>query len=636
MDDEDLAEAEEARRLQTSESFAGLGSTANDITLKEGAMDILKAGGETIGIKLLRRMGWRDGQGIGARVRRKARHDDTDDHGSSEKTYDFAPDNSAMVSLVRKDDHKGLGFEGESKLTEPTTDIERLNPAAGPVRSSSGADVGLSLIPANVRKSNKKGAARGGFGVGILNDNGSDDEDPYQMGPQIAYNRIIGGDKKKKNHSIGEKTTVSSANPLLRSKPIFISKKANNLNVSAGSRRCQDGRLPLDGFMFPQDTATLGSGDGRYVMYAPPQIPKDWKSSKQPNLPQDTKRYLSQAEAAKSQNLDPKARASLLGEALLPGKSVFDFLSPSARDRIASASGKNNLPAARAEPAPKGFALTEKEKQKELWSLVPTLDKNVAIQALGRGVGGWMPYAEDEAKRTRYRAFLELQAGLRAALAERPAAMAKDEWVTELNEFAHAAQIFKPMTGMMATRFTSSKASPKLASDTPETSDEQHLLSKPSERPEDAAEAAAKVGMYGPMTRSVQQYFPSRLLCKRFNVKPPAHVQLDQRRPPDDPSGVGVDDRKSFQSAGYQTHSAALPSTKLELVSKEALKDIMEESGARQQAPTETSIDAEAALDGKAGNIVVDAERNEALESARPGDAVFKAIFGSDDEDEDD
>ena len=34
---------------------------------------------------------------------------------------------------------------------------------------------------------------------------------------------------------------------------------------------------------------------------------------------------------------------------------------------------------------------------------------------------------------------------------------------------------------------------------------------------------------------------------------------------------------------------------------------------------------------------VVDVERNEALEGERPGDAVFRAIFGSDDdEDEDD
>ena len=32
---------------------------------------------------------------------------------------------------------------------------------------------------------------------------------------------------------------------------------------------------------------------------------------------------------------------------------------------------------------------------------------------------------------------------------------------------------------------------------------------------------------------------------------------------------------------------------------------------------------------------MVEPERNEALEAERPGEAVFKAIFGSEDEDED-
>ena len=37
-----------------------------------------------------------------------------------------------------------------------------------------------------------------GIGIGILNDTGSDDEDPYEIGPRISYNRVIGGEKKKK------------------------------------------------------------------------------------------------------------------------------------------------------------------------------------------------------------------------------------------------------------------------------------------------------------------------------------------------------------------------------------------------------------------------------------------------------
>ena len=35
-------------------------------------------------------------------------------------------------------------------------------------------------------------------------------------------------------------------------------------------------------------------------------------------------------------------------------------------------------------------------------------------------------------------------------------------------------------------------------------------------------------------------------------------------------------------------------------------------------------------------SAVIDTDRNEALEQERPGQALFKAIFGSDDEDSDD
>jgi len=39
MDEEDLADAEEDRRVQTSEDFAGLGSTASERAQKDGLMD---------------------------------------------------------------------------------------------------------------------------------------------------------------------------------------------------------------------------------------------------------------------------------------------------------------------------------------------------------------------------------------------------------------------------------------------------------------------------------------------------------------------------------------------------------------------------------------------------------------------
>src|SRR5271169_3114501 len=94
--------------------------------------------------------------------------------------------------------------------------------------------------------------------------------------------------------------------------------------------------------------------------------------------------------------------------------------------------------------------------------------------------------------------------------------MSADEWNRELAEFVRAAMVFKPMSRVMASRFTSSSSSlpPSSEGNTP-------MLSIPTEKPEDPAVAAAKLNMYGYMTRSTTEFFPTRLLCKRFNVKDP-------------------------------------------------------------------------------------------------------------------
>lgn len=81
MDEEDLAEAEEARNLQTADAFAGLGTASEKRSQDDNFMDILKTSGETMGAKLLKKMGWREGQGVGPKIRRKARLDEDRDPG---------------------------------------------------------------------------------------------------------------------------------------------------------------------------------------------------------------------------------------------------------------------------------------------------------------------------------------------------------------------------------------------------------------------------------------------------------------------------------------------------------------------------------------------------------------------------
>jgi G patch domain-containing protein 1 len=267
------------------------------------------------------------------------------------------------------------------------------------------------------------------------------------------------------------------------------------------------------------------------------------------------------------------------------------------------------------EKAPKGFETSDSQKRKDLWDLVPKLDKQTAVQALTRAVSGWMPYSEDEQKRARYRTFLEVRAGVRDSLPDRVPGSSTDDWVNEMQEFARAAEVFKPMSGIMASRFTSASSGPKVASDAPHSSADSPL-SRPIEKPDPPAVAAAKIGMFGQMTRSSISFYPSRLLCKRFNVKPPSHVQLD---PGEHPGGSESVPGTRFQSGGYQTDAA----TRKELVSQEVMNMILMESGRQPQPPVEAPP-----------VRAVEPERNEALEAERPGDAVFKAIFGGDDETE--
>ncbi|TVY56746.1 G patch domain-containing protein 1 [Lachnellula cervina] len=600
MDEEDIADAAEAQRVETANGFAGLGTTQDDAARRGALIDLFRTEGDTVGIKLLKKMGWKEGQGVGPKIRRKARLDGVERAGDENNTMHlFAPENTHMISFVKKNDHKGLGFEGETKLAPSD------GPGSDTVKSDDEDDVKTNLLGPKAANSKlkKKQAVRGGIGIGILNDTGSDDEDPYEIGPRISYNRVIGGDKKKKKPANG------SVNPLLKSKPVFISKKTAMAKAAIGFRKCHDGRLPLDGF-------TLSSSDEFSSIiqsageYAPPEIPKDWKSSKEPKLG-STGAYLSTADAAKASKLDPKSRAAILGEAALPGKSVFDFLSPAARDKLASASGKSNLPAALGE-IPAGYAMTEEERQKEFLAQIPKIDKYTADAALSRGASGFMPYSEDESKRSRYRAYLENQAGINPNLPEKAPGISKHDWLKELNEFANCAQIFKPMSGMMATRFTTSTTAPKLASDAPDSS--TSLLSKPEPKPEDPAQQAAKLGMYGPMTRSSTDWYPTRLLCKRFNVKPPAHVRPG--------------------STQHADEGAATRNTAPDLVSRNAIDEMMRNQnwdvGTRSSQPTETVP----VITEVPKEVVIDVERNEALEGQKAGEAVFKAIFGDDSDDD--
>ena len=594
MDDEDLADAAEAQKLETAQSFAGLGTDSSSQSANNDIIGLLTQGGHTMGHKLLQRMGWKQGQGIGPKVRRSARLGTaTSQLDPGGTTHLFAPEDTELIQLIRKKDKKGLGLidngENLGHLGNRPTDKRAASDEddgdidTEPRSGSTGLSSTLML-----RGRKKATPQRTGIGVGILNDDGSDGEDSFEVGPKIKYNKTLGGDKKKKK----DKKLLAASNPKLRNTPVFLS----NVARAGGSlRRCHDGRLPLDGFMLaiaPESFASV------LIKYAPPPVPPGWKSTRGIGDGVGKSGYKSVNDVARESTLDPRSRAAALGEKVLPGKSVFDFLSPSVREKMITATGRQDLPPALGQ-IPAGFEPSAADQQAALWNDLPKLDKETATAAMIRITGG--PYADNEAKKGRYLSYLQHSANPDSPRPTLSKGMTKEDFVREIKEFYNCARIFKPMTGFMASRFTTGKTSSTLNNNIDHS---LTLLSKPEPKPADPAEEAARVGMYGQLTRSMEDFLPTRLLCKRFNVKPPAHSHPENE-------GEGDPKKPAEIEAAPEFHDAAV------LSAIPAAQDSEQELNGTE--------------DGIRSAIDVNPERNAAIEQQAAQEGVLKAIFGDSD-----
>jgi len=214
--------------------------------------------------------------------------------------------------------------------------------------------------------------------------------------------------------------------------------------------------------------------------------------------------------------------------------------------------------------------------------------------------------------------------------------MTNGDWVNELNEFANCARIFKSASGMISSRFTpSTSAMSQIKTDEGVVStNPDALIHRPQKKELSTAEQAAKMGMYGGLTRTIEEFWPTRLLCKRFNVRPPKHVESASNSESEAKSGSDASThlhlstfmQQSTQPSGQPTIQPQPPQRgPKELVSRNDITEMMREvkgdaSYELPKAPETT--------------VQVDVEKNEALERERAADDVFKAIFGDDDGDD--
>lgn len=611
MDEEDLADLRSNEKIVTSSSLRLHSSVQSEGTMLYTAMPI-KSTVESSGYALLRQMGWKPGFGIGPL---------TETLIEGRKVMMPPRQTASFVQLETKQDKHGLGLHsasGQLDLQSESMPQDLLSSSALPAASS-------------LRKKKNSGM---GSGVLLDFDDNEEDEDPYEIKP-VLYDKSLGPKKASKKLQI--KQISASAR---KGKLTF----ASSVSLPKTVRLCVDGRPPLSGFTL-SSSPPITAWSNLIERYRPPAIPTTFISGilimKDPRThvtPKMIAEFRSQhlhantlaAMVSTSERnvelpqLDISSRSKLLGESANKGKSVFDFLTPEQRDKIVSLTGNTSLPPAKSETL---LAASSSDKPPAddgaILKLIPSVGRETVLSALSKSA--FMPYSDIPAKRTRYKTYLEAHAGivsldkillpLKENQREGRSGLSMDEWLTELREFKKSAELFKPLSGMLANRFTSSSStsgSKPSAADSTIDDEDVIILGAGGEKSasnislNDDKKRAAELGMYGPLTRSAHLWSPSRLLCKRFGISPPLTVSGDLQSETKHETSA-----REWDSIG----SRAAPVT--DLVSDTVLKDLAK--GA------DIKVDL---VENRFKSSDIRPEENEALEQPRAPADLFAAVFG--------
>ena len=298
-------------------------------------------------------------------------------------------------------------------------------------------------------------------------------------------------------------------------------------------------------------------------------------------------------------------RGTILGETPLPSapRSVFEYMSEKDRERIKRIASGLTAPTSIPTPTPAPIAAATK------------IEPHVAQAALR----GYQPFTTDPVKQARYTAYLQSHANTDESVPSlKPLPGQKtDEFTKELEDYAKAASLFKPISGAMAGRFTSAAVvdfGPKVHEGLHTPSHEEIAAKEAQQRKEEEDKIspkahAAKMGMFGPLTRETRSWQPASRLCKRFGVKVP-------ELPPDMASEASSSKAGPSFTQSEQTASVPAP------VEKDSTVPVQKPDKPRDLANIGLGED--------------ETQGQDTLTYERPSMDIFKAIFASDDEESDD
>lgn len=383
--------------------------------------------------------------------------------------------------------------------------------------------------------------------------------------------------------------------------------------------------------------------DDRFPM---PEIPIDWrprparvwgttrKWDEEPGKKVEENEVI---RGAPGKPLTYEQRGAALGEEtrMSKAKSVYEYITEKDRERLASVSDSAQIaPPLKLSFVPEPSESAEHTRTPATEVQIPPLSPRTASAALK----GFIPYGDDPAKQERYRSYLISQTY--NTKDPNPALLPSssfDEINAELEAFASSARIFKPLSFAMSNRFTSGSSS-LAASDLKQAKPGLHIydaekakaeMEKPKgvdeikmDKQLTPKEQAAMNGMYGKMTRETRQFYPVKLLCKRFGVADPH------------PEGKLSDSEAAPGPSAPSVEGLPIPAN-----------DASWESKFIYQAPTEsskpTSIpqSTQAVTGERAPTSIAEVGMAEDINQGRdtltytkPSIDIFKAIFASDDE----
>ncbi|NXY59956.1 GPTC1 protein, partial [Callaeas wilsoni] len=643
---DDFASKTKDRIKEKARQIAGVvapipGTTAFD--------DLIGPSKITVGVDLLRKMGWKEGQGIGPRVKRKPYRQKPDPTvkiygcalppGLSEDSEDeedeyqpenvtFAPKDVMPVDLTPKENVHGLGYKGldPSQALFGVSGREHLNLFTGGSEETSNL-----LGDLRHSKARKLGITGQAFGVGALEE---EDDDIYATDTLSKYDTVL-KDEEPGDGLYGwtaPKQYKSEKRPEREFKYI--------------------GKI-LDGF------SLASKSSAPIKIYPPPILPRNYRPvhyfrpviiagnencQLQKALEESTGKLESDPTQQSRHALNAAQRREQLGETELKGPtpSILEYLSEKDRERlkeVKQASEKQIKAKIVSQQSPNSrFQPASPEDAAHKWQML------LGRQLANAGSSDFKPFAKDPEKQKRYENFVKsLKQGEKDTL-ERFLDPNMTEWERgrEQEEFFRAAMFYRSSNSTLSSRFTRAKYE-----------DDVDKVEVPRDQENDVndKETAVKMKMFGKLTRDKFEWHPDKLLCKRFNV----------RDPYPDSSVVGLPKVKRDKYSVFNFLTVPEPTTSVTQATNEKIqesyslnkpkkssrwdisdkekekKDSISElislarskADVQQQPPVPATEECGTGTSETLPTVVIDEDKNQGEESGRPPMDLFKAIFVS-------